>query len=102
IVNHIAVYGEESFNKAAGFMENLPFVTVLEIFVIYLPILFDAVLGIYIVLATRNNVRRYGFFRYWMFFLHRISCIITLIFIDLHIYQNTIQISFFNVELYYQ
>ncbi|HLR23086.1 MAG TPA: succinate dehydrogenase cytochrome b558 subunit [Pseudogracilibacillus sp.] len=102
IVNHFAVYGEESFNKAAGFMENLPFVTVLEIFVIYLPILFHAVLGIYIVLATRNNVRRYGFFRNWMFFLQRISGIITLIFIAWHIWQTKIQIAFFNVELNYQ
>src|SRR5699024_5458213 len=102
IVNHSAVYGEESFNKAAGFMENLPFVIVLEIFVIYLPILFHAVLGIYIVLAKRNNVRRYGLFRNWMFFLQRISGIITLIFIAWHIWQTKIQSAFFNVELNYQ
>src|SRR5699024_557527 len=75
---------------------------VLEIFVIYLPILFHAVLGIYIVLATRNNVRRYGFFRNWMFFLQRISGIITLIFIAWHIWQTKIQIACFNVELNYQ
>src|SRR5699024_11434340 len=58
--------------------------------------------GIYIVLATRNNVRRYGFFRNWMFFLQRISGIITLIFIAWHIWQTKIQIAFFNVELNYQ
>ena len=34
IVNHFAVYGEESFNKAANFMGSLPFVLVLEIFII--------------------------------------------------------------------
>src|SRR5690625_5437193 len=40
VVNHFVVYGEESFNKAANFMANLPFVLLLETFVIYLPILF--------------------------------------------------------------
>ena len=88
IVNHFVVYGEDSFNKAASFMANLPFVLVLETFVIYLPILFHAVLGIYIVLATKNNVRRYGFFRNWMFYLQRFTGIITLIFIAWHIWQN--------------
>src|SRR5690625_6566982 len=45
VVNHFAVYGEESFNKAANFMAGLPFVILLEIFIIYLPILYHAVLG---------------------------------------------------------
>src|SRR5699024_6627820 len=101
IVNHFVVYGEESFNKAAGFMANLPFVTALEIFVIYLPILFHAVLGVYIVFTTRNNVRRYGFFRNWMFFLQRVSGIITLIFIAWHVWQTKIQIAFFDTTLDY-
>ena len=55
IVNHFVVYGEESFNKAAGFMGSLPFVLALEIIVIYLPILFHAILGVYIVFTARNN-----------------------------------------------
>lgn len=101
IVNHFAVYGEESFNKAASFMANLPFVTALEIFVIYLPILFHAILGVYIVFATRNNVTRYGYFRNWMFLLQRISGIITLIFIAWHVWQTKIQITFFGADLNY-
>ncbi len=102
IVNHFVVYGEESFNKAANFMVNLPFVTALEIFVIYLPILFHAVLGVYIVIATKNNVRRYGFFRNWMFLLQRITGIITLIFIAWHVWQTKVQISFFGQDLDFQ
>src|SRR5699024_8292616 len=71
IINHFVVYGPESFDKAAGFMGSLPFVLVLEVFVIYLPILFHAILGVYIVFVARNNVRKYGFFRNWMFMLQR-------------------------------
>src|SRR5690625_4959058 len=79
IVNHFAVYGENEFNKAANFMSSLPFVLVLETFVIYLPILFHAILGVYIVFVTRNNVKKYGYFRNWMFYLQRVTGIITLI-----------------------
>jgi len=101
VVNHFAVYGEESFNKAANFMANLPFVTFLEIFVIYLPILFHAILGVYIVLVARNNVRTYGFFRNWMFFLQRITGIVTLIFIVWHVWETRVQVGLGNVDLNY-
>jgi len=101
VVNHFAVYGEESFNKAANFMASLPFVTALEIFVIYLPILFHAILGVYIVFVARNNTRRYGYFRNWMFLLQRVTGIITLIFIAWHVWQTKVQVALGNVALDY-
>ncbi|HLS66269.1 MAG TPA: succinate dehydrogenase cytochrome b558 subunit [Pseudogracilibacillus sp.] len=102
IVNHFAVYGEESFNKAANFMGSLPFVLVLETFIIYLPILFHAILGVYIVFVAKNNVTRYGFFRNWMFFLQRITGIITLIFIVWHVWQTRVQVAIAGAEVNYQ
>lgn len=101
VVNHFAVYGEESFNKAAGFMAGLPFVLLLETFVIYLPILFHAILGVYIVFVARNNPRNYGYFRNWMFYLQRITGLITLVFIAWHVWETRIQIGMGNVELNY-
>ncbi|WP_042146226.1 succinate dehydrogenase cytochrome b558 subunit [Paucisalibacillus sp. EB02] len=93
VINHFAVYGEESFNKAANFMHNLPFVLALEIFIIYLPILFHAILGVYIVFVAKNNVRRYGFVRNWLFFLQRITGIITLVFIAWHVFETRVQVA---------
>src|SRR5690625_7541218 len=81
IINHCAVYGEESFNTAAGFMGSLPFVLVLEIFVIYLPILFHAALGVYIVCVTKSNTAMNGFFRNWLMLLHRITGVVILVII---------------------
>ncbi|HLR67138.1 succinate dehydrogenase cytochrome b558 subunit [Virgibacillus alimentarius] len=101
VVNHFAVYGEESFNKAAGVMYGLPFRIVLETVVIYLPILFHAILGVYIVFVSRNNVKNYGYFRNWMFYLQRISGIITLVFIAWHVWETRIQIGLGNEELNY-
>lgn len=102
IINHFAVYGEESFNKAANFMGSLPFVLVLETFVIYLPILFHAVLGVYIVFVTKNNTTRYGFFRNWMFLLQRITGVLTLIFIAFHVWQTRLQVFLSGAEVNYQ
>lgn len=99
IINHFIVYGEESFNKAAGFMGNLPFVLALEIFVIYLPLIFHAVLGVYIVLTAKNNVKSYGFGRNWLFFFQRITGIITLIFVVWHVWQTRIQVALGNAEV---
>ena len=99
IVNHFIVYGEESFNKAAGFMGNLPFVLALEILIIYLPLIFHAVLGVYIVFTAKNNVGTYGFARNWLFFLQRITGIITLIFVVWHVWQTRIQVALGNAEV---
>src|SRR5690625_2796591 len=101
LVNHFAVYGEENFNQAAGFMASLPFVLLLEIFIIYLPILFHAILGVYIVFTARNNTRRYGYFRNWMFYLQRITGILTLVFIAWHVFEILVQIALGNADLDY-
>ncbi|MBD3843898.1 MAG: succinate dehydrogenase, partial [Campylobacterales bacterium] len=47
VVNHFATKSPDAFNKAAHFMESLPFRYALEIFVIFLPILFHAIYGLY-------------------------------------------------------
>lgn len=94
VVNHFATGGAESFNKAAHFMESLPFRIVLETFVIYLPLLFHAIYGLYIAFTAKNNTGNYGFFRNWMFFLQRVSGVITLIFIAWHVWETRIAAAF--------
>ncbi|WP_100011984.1 succinate dehydrogenase cytochrome b558 subunit [Lentibacillus sediminis] len=101
VVNHFAVYGEESFNTAAGFMHDLPFRLMLEIFVIYLPLLFHAILGVYIVFTARNNVKNYGYFRNWMFRFQRTSGVITLVFLAWHVFETRVQIGLGNADLDY-
>ncbi|MCM3116706.1 succinate dehydrogenase cytochrome b558 subunit [Neobacillus sp. MER 74] len=96
IVNHYATEGVESFNKAANFMGNLPFRYVLETVIIYLPILFHAIYGLYIAFTAKNNASQYGFFRNWMFMLQRVSGVITLIFITWHVWETRIAAAFGN------
>ncbi|MBH0157762.1 MULTISPECIES: succinate dehydrogenase cytochrome b558 subunit [Fictibacillus] len=91
VVNHFATRDAEAFNKAAHFMESLPFRIFLETFVIYLPILFHAVYGLYITFQAKNNVTRYGYFRNMMFLVQRVTGVITLVFIAWHVWETRVQ-----------
>ncbi len=91
IINHFATRGAESFNTAAHFIENLPFIYFLEWFVIYIPLMFHAFYGVYLAFTSKNNVQRYGTFRNWMFMLQRITGVFLVIFIAWHIYETRIQ-----------
>lgn len=93
-VNYLATRGPEVFNKAANFISNLPYLYVLEWVIIYIPLLFHGIYGVYIAFQAKNNVRRYGFFRNVMFLLQRISGVISLIFIAWHIWQTRVQVLF--------
>ncbi|PWW17272.1 succinate dehydrogenase subunit C [Cytobacillus oceanisediminis] len=94
VVNHFATGGEESFNNAAHFMESLPFRIFLETFVIYLPLLFHAIYGLYIAFTAKNNTSRFGFFRNWMFMLQRVTGVITLVFVAWHVWETRVQAAF--------
>ncbi|RBW69034.1 succinate dehydrogenase cytochrome b558 subunit [Bacillus taeanensis] len=94
VVNHFATKGEEAFNTAAHFMETLPFRYVLETLVIFLPLLFHGIYGVYISFQAKNNVSRYGYFRNLMFLLQRITGIVALIFITWHVWQTRVQAQF--------
>lgn len=89
--NYFAIRGPEAYNKVVTFIEDLPFLIFLEIFFIYLPLLFHSVYGIYIAFQAKNNVSQYGFFRNIMFLLQRITGTYTLIFIAWHVWETRIQ-----------
>ncbi|GER67061.1 succinate dehydrogenase cytochrome b558 subunit [Weizmannia acidilactici] len=92
-VNHYAVDGAASFNKAANFMEHLPYLLFLEVVLIYLPLLFHAIYGLYIAFTASSNVGRLGYFRNWMYLMQRISGVLVLIFLVFHIYETRIQMA---------
>lgn len=100
IINHFATKGAESFNTAAHFIENLPFIYFLEWFVIYIPLMFHAFYGVYLAFTSKNNVQRYGTFRNWMFMLQRVTGVFLVIFIAWHIYETRIQ-KLFGAEVNY-
>ncbi|TMW71640.1 succinate dehydrogenase cytochrome b558 subunit [Alteribacter natronophilus] len=89
-VNYFSTRGEAEYNQAVNFMENLPFRYTMEIFIIFLPILFHAIYGIYIAFQARHNTNNFSYFRNWMFRFQRISGIIVLIFMAWHVWETRI------------
>ncbi|SRR5690554_633255 len=98
-VNHLSTYGPEAFNKGADFLANLPFRLGLEFVVIYIPILFHAIYGVYIAFTAKPNSVRYGYFRNWMFLLQRITGIVTLIFIVWHVWETRLANAIYGTEI---
>jgi len=90
-LNYFATRGPDTYNVATAGMEKLPFKLFIETIVIYLPILFHAIYGIYIVFQAKNNVTNFGYYRNWMFFWQRITGVIVFIFISWHVWQTRIQ-----------
>jgi succinate dehydrogenase / fumarate reductase cytochrome b subunit len=76
----------------------LPLVLVLEIFGIWLPLLYHGVYGLFIAFQARHNTNNFGYFRNWMFRLQRITGVITLIFVAWHIFETRVQVGLGNVE----
>ncbi|RXI98472.1 succinate dehydrogenase [Anaerobacillus alkaliphilus] len=89
-VNYFATYGADTYNQAVKFMEGLPLRLAMEIFIIYLPILFHAIYGLYIAFQAKHNTSAYGYFRNWMFRLQRSTGVFTVIFIAWHVWETRI------------
>lgn len=101
LVNHQATKGAEAFNHAAGFMESLPFLIVLEFLFIYIPLVYHGVYGVHIAFTAQANVGHYSQFRNVMFFLQRVTGIISFIFIAIHLWQTRLQKAFGGHEVNY-
>lgn len=92
-LNFTAVGGEESYNNAAGTMDLIPpaLLFIIECIVIYIPILFHGIYGVFIAFTATPNNKRFGTFRNWMFLFQRITGVILVIFIAWHVFQTRIQ-----------
>ncbi|MBM4761158.1 succinate dehydrogenase [Bacillus sp. B15-48] len=101
-LNYTATWGEEAYNLASGVMVNLPFKFFLEAFIIFIPLYFHAIYGIYIAFQAKNNIGRYKHARNWRFYLQRITGIITLIFVTWHVWETKIQVDFFGAEMSFE
>jgi succinate dehydrogenase / fumarate reductase, cytochrome b subunit len=89
--NSQAWQGAAAYNEAILHINNMPFVWALEIFLIFIPLYFHAIYGIYIAADAKHNVSNYGYGRNWAFFFQRVTGIITLFFVTYHIWHFRFQ-----------
>lgn len=89
--NSKAMQSAEAYNEVIRSINSMPMVWAAEIFVIFLPLYFHAVYGIYIAADAKHNVGQYTYGRNWAFVLQRISGLLTLFFVTWHIWEFRIQ-----------
>ena len=83
--NSKAMNGEAQFEKAVQEIHDIPYLLFLEIFGIFIPLLFHSIYGVIISTEARNNVLTYGYGRNWFYFLQRATGIFLFAFLLFHI-----------------
>ena len=94
-----ALQGPAAYNSEATFLESLPGLILIEILVIWLPLLYHAVYGVAVLRLSHPNVRRYNYLRNWLFTLQRFTGVIALIFIAWHFWEFRLQSYFYGKSL---
>ena len=77
--------GVATFQHEVNFIHNLPALIFIEIFVLWLPIAYHAILGIYFAQSGKTNTDRYGYQANWRYTFQRISGYIGVLFLFMHI-----------------
>ncbi len=92
LVSHLwtnarALAGQRAFDGAVRDINHLPFLPLIEIFGIFLPLGFHAIYGVKLAMESRPNVVRYPFARNWLHTLQRVTGLVALAFIAWHLWE---------------
>lgn len=77
--------GLATFQHEVNFINELPLVLLLELFVLWIPIAFHSILGIYYATTGRGNTERYAYQDNWRYTLQRWSGYIGVVYIFYHV-----------------
>jgi succinate dehydrogenase / fumarate reductase cytochrome b subunit len=77
--------GVATFQHEVEFIHGLPALIFIEIFVLWLPILFHAGVGVYFAKTGRFNVSRYAYQDNWRYVWQRLSGYLGVLFIFMHV-----------------
>lgn len=89
--NAKALQGEDAFASAVGDIQALPYLPLIEIFGIFLPLAFHSFYGIALSLGGKPNGLTYRYARNWLYILQRVSGLVAFLFIAYHLYEFRIQ-----------
>jgi succinate dehydrogenase / fumarate reductase cytochrome b subunit len=83
--NSTALNGAKNFNEHVGGIHDMPYLLFIEIFGIFIPLLFHSIYGVLISAEAKVNVFSYGFARNWFYLFQRITGIFLFFFLLFHI-----------------
>jgi succinate dehydrogenase / fumarate reductase cytochrome b subunit len=83
--NSTALNGAASFNKHVQDIHDIPYLLLIEIFGIFLPLAFHSVYGVLISAEAKPNVLNYSYGRNWFYIFQRATGIFLFVFLLFHI-----------------
>ncbi|MGF7047098.1 succinate dehydrogenase / fumarate reductase cytochrome b subunit [Paenibacillus sp. DS2015] len=99
LVTNFAAFegGKDAFDDSVAFLNGLPLVLFMEMFLIWLPLLYHGVYGLYIAYQSNPNVGNYKYERNWRYLFQRITGVLTFMFVIWHVYETRVQVALGNV-----
>lgn len=85
--NGAIFYGASAYNEMASGARGVRYLEVIEILLIFLPLLYHALYGLFIASYARNNTLSYNYSRNNLFMWQRATGVIALLFILYHVWQ---------------
>lgn len=83
--NSKALAGEAAFNGAVKDLQAIPYILLVEIGGIFIPLIYHAVYGLVITVEARPNNLHYPYARNWFYTIQRVTGIILFFFILFHV-----------------
>lgn len=83
--NSKSMSGDKVFNDAVGDIHHIPYLLFVEIFGIFLPLLFHSIYGIFISMEARANNLNYNYGRNWFYTFQRITGVFLFFFLLFHL-----------------
>ncbi len=91
--------GEAQFNQHLIESRSFPLIVPLTVLVIWIPIVFHGLYGLFVIKKARPNLSQYRYFENLKYVLQRLSGVGLLLFIPAHIYKTRIETYFENSSL---
>lgn len=85
VANYTLTWSVPAYDAFSYFLQTMPYKDLLEIVVIFAPLVFHALIGIYLVFTSSVNVAAYGYMRNWRYLFQRITGIIAFAFLVWHV-----------------
>jgi succinate dehydrogenase / fumarate reductase, cytochrome b subunit len=83
--NSKALYGQADFNTAVKDLQSIPYILLIEIGGIFIPLIYHAVYGLVITVEARPNNLNYPYPRNWFYTIQRLTGVILFFFITFHV-----------------
>jgi succinate dehydrogenase / fumarate reductase cytochrome b subunit len=83
--NSKALAGQADFNNAVKDLQSIPYILLVEIVGIFIPLIYHAVYGLVITVEARPNNLHYPYARNWFYTIQRVTGIILFFFILFHV-----------------